>query len=502
MYSLGLLAVVSFLVAFVMTPVVRQLALRFGLVDRPDGGRKAHAGLIPRVGGVAIALAYAGAFGALWVSGFSAGRFVWADLSLTWRLMPAAGLVLVVGLLDDLVGLRPWHKFTVQLAAAGLAYWAGVRIAALSGYDLTHWWWSLPATAFWLVFCTNAFNLIDGADGLATGVGIFATLTTVAAALMGNNVALAMATVPLAGALLGFLRYNFNPASIFLGDSGSYSVGFLLGCFGVLWSQKAATMLGLTAPLMALAVPLLDTLLAIVRRFLRGRPLFEGDARHVHHMLLRRGWTTRRAVLMLYAVSGLFALLSLVSSAGRNQFSGVVLVLFCVVAWVGIQSLGYVEIHMASRMLFRGSFRRTLNAELSLRSAQERLERARSVEEGWAALRETGREMGFCRVRMAVRGRSFEESMPTDGCSGCSAGECDKAWRVTVPLEGGGAGGVAALVPDQWDDVDGGPAGGPVAGAVLEGELGATGARGRRRVSAGRALEFQTGPPGLALLSG
>ena len=438
MYSLFLLAVVSFLVAFLLTPLVRRLFLRFGVVDRPDGGRKSHVGLIPRVGGVAIALAYVSAFGGLWLSGFSAGRFVWTDLSLAMRVLPAAGLMFGIGLWDDLFGLPPRAKFFGQFLAAGMAYWAGVRIAAFGGYELQHWWWSLPVTAFWLVFTTNAFNLIDGADGLATGVGIFATLTTVAAALMANNVALAMATIPLAGALLGFLRYNFNPASIFLGDGGSYSVGFLLGCFGVLWSHKAATMLGVTAPLMALAVPLLDTTLSIVRRFLRRKPLFEGDAGHVHHMLLRRGWTTRRSVLMLYGVSGLFAVLSLVSAAGRNQFAGVVLVLFCVVAWAGIQSLGYVEIHMASRLLFRGSFRRTLNAELTLRSAQERLEKASSVEEGWTALRETGREMGFCRVRMAVRGQSFEESMPTDGCAGCQPGECEKAWRVTVPLEGVG----------------------------------------------------------------
>ena len=407
-------------------------------MDKADGGRKAHLGSIPRVGGVAVALAYVAAFGVLWVSGFSAGRFLWADWSLALRVMPAAGVVFLVGLVDDVFGLRPWQKFLVQIAGAGIAFFAGVRVAAFGGYQFEHWWWSLPVTVLWLVFCTNAFNLIDGADGLATGVGIFATLTMVAAALMGDHVALALATVPLAGALLGFLRYNFNPASIFLGDGGAYSVGFLLGCFGVMWSQKAATILGLTAPLMALAVPLLDTSLVIVRRFLRRKPLFEGDRGHVHHMLLNRGWTTRRTVLLLYGVSGLFAVLSLVGNAGQGRFAGVVLVLFCVVAWVGIQSLGYVEIHMASRMLFRGAFRRTLNAELTLRSAEDQLEKARSVEEGWAALRAASREMGFCRVRMAVRGQAFEERMPAAGCEGCTEDACAKAWRVIVPLEGVG----------------------------------------------------------------
>ena len=154
-------------------------------------------------------------------------------------------------------------------------------------------WLSLPLTLLWLVGCANAFNLIDGIDGLATGAGLFATVTILIGALLSNNVPLALATVPLAGALLGFLRYNFNPASIFLGDSGSLTIGFLLGCYGVLWSQKGATMLGMTAPLMALAVPLLDTGLAVARRFLRHQPIMSGDAAHIHHRLLARGLTPK-----------------------------------------------------------------------------------------------------------------------------------------------------------------------------------------------------------------
>src|SRR5258707_5829576 len=138
-------------------------------------------------------------------------------------------------------------------------------------------WWSLPLTIVWLVVCANAFNLIDGVDGLATGLGLFATVTTLIIALLQGNLALAVATAPLVGALLGFLRYNFNPASIFLGDSGSLLVGFLLGCFGVIWSQKSATILGMTAPLMALSIPLVDLCLSIVRRFLRRQPILRCD---------------------------------------------------------------------------------------------------------------------------------------------------------------------------------------------------------------------------------
>src|SRR4029079_2155009 len=133
-------------------------------------------------------------------------------------------------------------------------------------------WLSLPLTIAWLVLCANAFNLIDGVDGLAAGMGLFATSTMLVAAVLGDHVALALATAPLLGALVAFLRYNFNPASIFLGDSGSLTIGFLLGCCGALWSQKSATILGMVAPMMALAVPLLDAVMAVVRRFLRYEP--------------------------------------------------------------------------------------------------------------------------------------------------------------------------------------------------------------------------------------
>ena len=183
-------------------------------------------------------------------------------------------------------------------------------------------WLGLAVTALWLVGCSNAFNLIDGVDGLAVGAGLFATVTILLGALLNGNVRLALATMPLAGALAGFLRYNFNPASVFLGDSGSLTVGFLLGCYGVLWSQKSATMLGMTAPLMALAVPLIDTGVAVARRFLRGQPIFSADARHIHHRLLARGLTPRKVALLLYGACGVAAGLSLVGSVAETLTRG------------------------------------------------------------------------------------------------------------------------------------------------------------------------------------
>jgi UDP-GlcNAc:undecaprenyl-phosphate GlcNAc-1-phosphate transferase len=426
MYSILLLAIVSFAAALILTPWIRNIFRNRGLVDSPDGERKVHGADIPRVGGIAVASAYILAFLVLLASPLSGARTVVAGMGVVTQLMPAGVMIFAVGLWDDLFGMKPLHKLTGQIAAAGLAYLGGVQIHSIQGHALEEWWWSLPLTLFWLVLCTNAFNLIDGVDGLASGVGLFATLTTLCAGLMRDNFALALATVPLAGALLGFLRYNFNPASIFLGDSGSYVVGFLLGCFGVMWSQKAATLLGMTAPLMALAIPLLDVALAVVRRFLRGQPIFGADRGHIHHRLLDRGLTPRRAVLLLYGMSGIFAGLSLLGSA-QERYTGLILLMFAVVAYVGIQNLGYVELTSATRMLRLGQFRKNLSSEIALRSGRAQLEQAQTVEECWESLSGLAQSLGFSRVRLTMAGRVFEDSY--NGAA--------EVWRVTAPLPNG-----------------------------------------------------------------
>jgi UDP-GlcNAc:undecaprenyl-phosphate GlcNAc-1-phosphate transferase len=297
MYSFLFLAASSLLICLALTPLCRDLFRRAGVLDHPDQSRKTHARPIPRMGGIPIAIAYAGSFGLLLLSPLHAGSILSEHLPLVCKLLPAAALIFATGLIDDLVGLKSWQKLIGQVAAAVCAYWGGVQVLGIAGH-LTNSWWSLPLTLAWLVGCANAFNLIDGVDGLATGLGLFATITSLIAALAQGNLELALAIVPLAGALLGFLRYNFNPASIFLGDSGSLLVGFLLGCYGVLWSQKSATLLAMTAPMMALAIPILDVCLSIVRRYLSHRPIFAADRGHIHHRLLDRGLSPRRGCLV------------------------------------------------------------------------------------------------------------------------------------------------------------------------------------------------------------
>ncbi len=427
MNALLWLGFVSFAISVVLTPIIRDVFRSYGVVDKPDQTRKLHRYPIPRVGGMAIAFAYTASF---FLTPFFTKNLFEEHLSLVWNLLPAAGVIFAVGVIDDLFGLKPWQKLFGQLAGAGLAYWGGVRISDLVGFS-TESWWSLPVTILWLVICTNAFNLVDGMDGLAAGVGLFATLTMFIAAVMRDNIPLAVATFPLAGCLLGFLCYNFNPATVFLGDCGSLSIGFLLGCYGVIWSQKSATLLGMTAPLMALSIPLIDVGLAIVRRAMRRQPIFSADRGHIHHRLLDRGLTPRRAALVVYGVCGLVAAFSLLQSVSRNdRLSGIIIVLFCAVAWVGIQYLGYAEFTVAGRMLFRGNFQKTLKAQLDLHALEKELDTANTVEECWQAISRACGKFGFHCTRMEFFGQSFEgEPFHVPAA---------KRWELRIPLSATG----------------------------------------------------------------
>ena len=409
MYLLLSAACVACVLAVILTPLCRNLAAGRGWLDVPDPNRKLHTRPIPRVGGIPIALSYLGSFTLVLLCWHDSGHMIRDHLRLSWQLCPAAALIFLTGLLDDLVGLRPWQKLVGQSCAAIAAFGAGVHLTRISGVVLSPWL-AVPATIVWLVGCSNAFNLIDGIDGLAAGVGFVATLTTLMAALLQQNLALALATAPLAGALLGFLRYNFNPASVFLGDCGSLLIGFLLGCYGVLWSQKSATVLGMTAPLMVLAIPLLDTALAIVRRFLRRQHIFEADRGHIHHRLLARGLTPRRVVLLLYGMCGIAAVLSLLQSVFHERLGGAILVIFCVGAWLGIQYLGYAEFIAAGRILSSGGFRRHLTAQIQLTAFHDDLKAAATADQCWNVLRRTYSHFGFNEIQFKFGDRIYSHT--------------------------------------------------------------------------------------------
>ena len=395
MYSLLFLGFVSFALSLLLTPLVRNLAWHFGIVDQPDQQRKIHIAPIPRMGGVAIFVSVIAAYGLLLLVRFSSGAIIWEGLPLVLRILPALAVVFSIGLIDDIISVRPWIKVAAEVAAAILAWLGGIHVSGLVGHSFSSVAVSFAVTLSWIVLCTNAINLIDGVDGLAAGVSLFAAITMLIAAILGHNFPMALAVVPVAGALLGFLRYNFNPASIFLGDCGSLTLGFLLACYGAVWSEKSTTLLGMTAPLLVLSVPLLDVVLAIARRLVRGQPIFRADRAHIHHKLLSKGMTPRRLVLVIYGVCFVGAAMSLLLTVNENRNRDFVIVLVCLAAWLGLQQLGYSEFGSARKVVLGGTFRSVLSAQLALDAFESEVGAEITLEQSWELLRRTCPQFGF-----------------------------------------------------------------------------------------------------------
>ncbi len=405
MYSMIFLSVAALLLSLALTPLIRDRSLALGLVDRPDQGRKLHRRATPRTGGVPILLSYAGAYCIFLLLPMRGRDLMEPHMPAIWSLLPPVAVIFVTGLLDDWLSLRPWQKLAGQITAAVWAYFAGVRVLSVAGFE-TAPWLSPLLTVAWLILCSNAFNLIDGVDGLAAGVGLTATLTIFVAGILHGDVMLALATAPLAGCLAGFLRYNFNPASIFLGDSGSLLIGFLLGCYAVIWGQKSVTMLGMAAPALALALPLLEVALSIARRFLRSEPIFSADRGHIHHRLLDRGFAPWHVALLLYGACGFAAGLSLLQGALRAGLSGLVLILFTAAAGLGIHYLGYVEFVAARRFLW-GGLRPMLRAHVELETLERSLASARCTFDCWSAIESAGRALGYSHMTGRIGDERF-----------------------------------------------------------------------------------------------
>ncbi len=433
MFSLVFLAGLAFLACFLLTPVVRNALNRAGILDRPDGDRKVHKEPIPRLGGVPIFASVALALLVFAKAPLSGTEALRSQLPVLLPLLPAVILVFLVGVMDDVFRLRPWQKLAGEAAAAAWVYGCGIRIYDLFGLGAIHaHWFALPVTVLWLVGCANAFNLIDGMDGLASGIGFFATCTMLVAALQQPGaIVLGMLTAPLAGALLAFLRFNFNPASMFLGDSGSLTIGFLLGLFGILWYQKSITLLGMTAPLMALAFPILEAGISVARRFLRGDPIFAADRRHIHHRLLELGLTPRRAVLLLYGVTSVFATISLLASVPEFRYGGLVIIVFCAVSWIGVQHLGYAEFTEARKIILSGTVRQLIASQTKVRTYRWALERAGSLDECWDLTVRTMRDLGFDHVELVLPAGAHYAGWLHAPDSPLSLGDC---WTVRIPL--------------------------------------------------------------------
>ncbi|HWN11878.1 MAG TPA: MraY family glycosyltransferase [Pyrinomonadaceae bacterium] len=335
--------------ALFITPLVRRLCERFKLLDVPSDDRRIHKFGIPRLGGVAIYFSMGLALSTLpLVSNFvteSLRTYYTTDILIA--LVPST-LVLLLGIYDDLRGANAAAKFICLGLIASLFYWMGGRIEVLAipfvGAVYLPPVVGFLVTVFWLVGIANAFNLIDGMDGLAPGAALFSSLVILVVSLAQHNHLMIVVSLVLCGALAGFLRYNFNPASIFMGDSGALFVGFLLAALAVLGTQKATTAVAVLTPILAFGLPVVDTGVTMARRLVGGRPIFQGDSEHIHHMLLARGWSQRRVVLILYAVCALFGLLAALFTKTSSPQTGFVLFVIAVAVIIGVGHLRYHEV--------------------------------------------------------------------------------------------------------------------------------------------------------------
>lgn len=322
----------AFLVSFASTPAVKRLAQKIGAMDIPNEKRRIHDHPIPRMGGLAIFL------------GFIIAVLLFVDIDPQLQgILLGCVIIVATGIVDDLVSLRPLVKLALQIVAALVPVLHGLRIEVL----INPFFWmesdyiilgafAIPVTVLWIVAITNSVNLIDGLDGLAVGVSAISSVTMLVVALMVSDFHVALILAALMGACLGFMPYNMNPAKIFMGDTGALLLGYVLATVSVLGLFKFYAVISFAVPLLALAVPLMDTIFAFCRRIIHGQSPFHADRGHFHHRLLDMGLNQKQAVAILYIISGVMGLAAVLLT--KNDFIQalilVVVFLLCVLFWV------------------------------------------------------------------------------------------------------------------------------------------------------------------------
>lgn len=386
-FALFLMAAFS---SLVLTPVLRRLCERYKLVDAANDERKIHRKAVPRLGGVAIFLSMLVALTSLLLLRNLLTQTLRADAKAIAVILFCGLLVLLLGAYDDIRGASATAKFIGLIGITLLFYGLGGRIEGLSvpfvGQISLHPIAGCLLTLVWVVAITNAFNLIDGVDGLATGSALFSSLVLLTVSMLQGKASVAVVALALTGALAGFLRYNFNPASIFLGDSGSLFVGFTLAAVSLQGSQKASTAVAVAIPLVAFGLPVVDSTVTIGRRFLSGKPIFKADREHIHHMLLARGWSQRRVALVLYGVSAAFGLAAMLFVNGGSALTAVILFVLGAAVALALGNLRYHEVDELRASVKRNLSDRRVRAinNLRVRRACDALSSAANLNELFA----------------------------------------------------------------------------------------------------------------------
>lgn len=396
--------ILSTLSAALLTPIVRRLAHRFGALDHALSARKIHGQAVPRLGGIAIVIAfYAPLLGLLFAQS-AVGETLGHERHFALGLFVGGMIIAALGVYDDLRGAGAGKKFAVQFLVAGTVYALGFRVDTIAnpfGDPIALGWAALPFTLVWVVGVINAMNLIDGLDGLAGGVALVAVSTIFLVSMQRGQPLMILFCASLGGAILGFLFYNFNPASIFMGDTGSMFLGFILATSSIRTNQKSSTTVAVLIPIITLGLPILDTLLAISRRAVRGRPLFRADKEHIHHRLLGLGLSHRQTVLVLYGMCVVLGATALILTYVNSAL--ITVTLLAVLAgslFFFLRHLGYIRFEV--NHFLSDQRRRNRALRVAVRPFADRLRHAQDAEEIWDVVRESSSVFQASAVRLEL----------------------------------------------------------------------------------------------------
>ncbi len=334
--------IVAFVIAIIMTPLIRKIALKYGVYAWPNH-RTIHHNIVPKLGGVAIFAAYLAGFVLIMLL---AGQQFETLVREGIIFLIGGSLILIVGIYDDMKGIHYYQKLVMQTIAALFVILFGYKISVIInplGGIISLGIFSVPFTLLWIVGITNAINLIDGLDGLAAGISLGAAAVIIAISLWFGNIASAFPAVILAGALLAFLFFNFNPAKIFLGDSGSLFIGFMLACFSINGTFRTGSAVALLIPMIVLGIPITDTILAFIRRLRKGVHPFVADREHTHHRLLNLGLSHKQVVILMNAISYLWGVIAFIIHTSHSRYSLLLLSFVFLSIVIGLKKLGFVQ---------------------------------------------------------------------------------------------------------------------------------------------------------------
>ena len=339
---------IAFVVSFALTPVVKILAQKVGAMDVPGEARRVHDHPIPRMGGLAIFL------------GFIVSMLLFVDITQEVRGILLGSIIIVItGVIDDIISLRAWTKFLIQILSAVIAVLHGVVINVVSNPNvfssqeaIVLGWLAIPLTVLWIVGITNSVNLIDGLDGLAVGVSTISCVTILVVALLVSEPNVALIVAALAGACIGFMPYNMNPAKMFMGDTGATFLGYILATMSIQGLFKFYAIISFAVPFLILGLPIFDTAFAFIRRIAHGQSPMHADRSHIHHRLIDMGLSQKQAVASLYVISAILGLSAVVLTTSNEWKALLFFVALCVAAGV------------AARMAFPKELKEELHEEM------------------------------------------------------------------------------------------------------------------------------------------